>query len=136
MPAQANRLIAVRQHKAEHHLNTKHQRMEIPHNRRLIQKSDPIGRRNTAKGFHALLHKEPLFGCHGIVVLIEQKRTDKGKGNVNKLLLHPLIAFCIQKIIEKSFLYNSTPLLKDVPQDILAEDDEELSAALDFADSF
>lgn len=42
----------------------------------------------------------------------------------------------IQKIIEKSFLYNSTPLLKDVPQDILAEDDEELSAALDFADSF
>ena len=42
----------------------------------------------------------------------------------------------IQKIIEKSVLYNSTPLPKDVPQVIPAEDDEELSAALDFADSF
>ena len=42
----------------------------------------------------------------------------------------------IQRIIEKSVLYNSTPLLKDVPQVIPTEDDEELSAALDFADSF
>lgn len=42
----------------------------------------------------------------------------------------------IQRIIEKSVLYNSTPLLKDVLQVIPSEDDEELSAALDFADSF
>lgn len=42
----------------------------------------------------------------------------------------------IQRIIEKSVLYNSTPLLKDVPQVIPTEDDGELSAALDFADSF
>lgn len=42
----------------------------------------------------------------------------------------------IQRTIEKSVLYNSTPLLKDVPQVISTEDDEELSAALDFADSF
>lgn len=95
MPAQANRLIAIRQHKAEHHLNTKHQRMEIPYNRGLIQKGDPIGRRNTAEGFHALLHKEPLFGCHFVVILIEQERTDEGKSNVNKLLLHPFVAFRI-----------------------------------------
>ena len=42
----------------------------------------------------------------------------------------------IQRTIEKSVRYNSTPLLKDVPQVIPTEDDEELSAALDFADSF
>lgn len=42
----------------------------------------------------------------------------------------------IQRIIEKSVLNNSTPLLKDVPQVLPTEDDEELSAALDFADSF
>ena len=42
----------------------------------------------------------------------------------------------IQRTIEKSVLYNSTPLLKDVPQVISTEDDEELSAALDFVDSF
>ena len=42
----------------------------------------------------------------------------------------------IQRTIEKSVLYNSTPLLKDVPQVISTEDDEELSAAFDFVDSF
>lgn len=42
----------------------------------------------------------------------------------------------IQQIIEKTVLYNSTPLEKDVPYDLTEDDDEELSAALDFADSF
>lgn len=42
----------------------------------------------------------------------------------------------IQKIIEKTVLYNSTPLEKDVTYDLSEDDDEELSAALDFADSF
>ena len=42
----------------------------------------------------------------------------------------------IQNIIEKTIRYNSTPLTKDVPQIIPDEDDQELSAALDFADSF
>ena len=43
----------------------------------------------------------------------------------------------IQNIIEKTVIYNSTPLTKDVPYDLSRdEDDEELSAALDFADSF
>lgn len=43
----------------------------------------------------------------------------------------------IQNIIEKTVIYNSTPLTKDVPYDLSKdEDDEELSAALDFADSF
>lgn len=42
----------------------------------------------------------------------------------------------IQKIIEKTVLYNSTPLEKDVSYDLSEDDDEELSAALDFADSF
>ena len=43
----------------------------------------------------------------------------------------------IKNIIEKTVLYNSTPLTKDVEYDHSKdEDDEELSAALDFADSF
>ena len=43
----------------------------------------------------------------------------------------------IKNIIEKTVLYNSTPLTKDVEYDLSKdEDDEELSAALDFADSF
>lgn len=42
----------------------------------------------------------------------------------------------VQKIIEKTVLYNSTPLEKDVSYDLSEDDDEELSAALDFADSF
>ena len=42
----------------------------------------------------------------------------------------------IQRIIEKTVLYNSTPLTHDVPQVIPDEDDENISAALDFADSF
>ncbi len=43
----------------------------------------------------------------------------------------------IKNIIEKTVLYNSTPLTKDVEYDPSKdEDDEELSAALDFADSF
>lgn len=42
----------------------------------------------------------------------------------------------IQRIIEKVVLYNSTPLAHDVPQVIPEEDDENISAALDFADSF
>ena len=42
----------------------------------------------------------------------------------------------IQRIIEKTVLYNSTPLAHDVPLVIPEEDDENISAALDFADSF
>lgn len=42
----------------------------------------------------------------------------------------------IQRIIEKTVIYNSTPLTNDVPQVIPEDDDEKLSAALDFADSF
>lgn len=43
----------------------------------------------------------------------------------------------IQNIIEKAVIYNSTPLTKDVSYDLSKDgDDEELSAALDFADSF
>ena len=43
----------------------------------------------------------------------------------------------IKNIIEKTVLYNSTPLTKDVEYDLSKdEDDEELSAALDFADNF
>ena len=42
----------------------------------------------------------------------------------------------IQNIIEKTIRYNSMPLTKDVPQIIPDEDNENISAALDFADSF
>ena len=42
----------------------------------------------------------------------------------------------IQRIIEKTVLYNSTPLTHDAPLVIPEEDDENISAALDFVDSF
>ena len=87
MLAYTDGLLRVGQHKTEHHLYSKHKGVEIPYNRRLVEQSDTVGRRIAAKGFHTLLHQEPLFGSHRIIILIEQHGSQIGKGNINELLL-------------------------------------------------
>ena len=95
VPADADRLFAVRQHEAEHHLYSKHKGVEIPNNRRLIEQGDPVGRGNATKGLHTLLHELPLLRGHFVIVLIVQHGSQIGKGQVGKLLLYPFIALRI-----------------------------------------
>lgn len=95
MPAKLNRIFAVGQHKAEHHLNSKHERVKIPNNRRLIQKSHMIGWSDAAKSCHALLHHLPGFIVQCIIILIIKETVDIGKRPVNELLFHPFISLRI-----------------------------------------
>lgn len=57
--ANPQRSLIVRQHEAEHHLDTQQQRMEVPHDRRLVQQRDMIGRRDPVKGGHRLTVQIP-----------------------------------------------------------------------------
>lgn len=57
VPAKADRIFAVDQHKAEHHLHSQKHGMEIPDNGMIIHKSDMIGGYIAAKGRYALLHQ-------------------------------------------------------------------------------
>ena len=70
MFADTDGLFCVGQHEAEHHLHPKYQGVEIPDNRRLVKQSNAVGRRNAARGFHALLHEKSMFGGDGILVLV------------------------------------------------------------------
>ena len=47
--AHPQRGLILSHHEAEHHLQTDQQRMKIPHDGRLVQQCDPVGRRNAAK---------------------------------------------------------------------------------------
>lgn len=55
MLTEPDRVFAVRQHESEHHLNPKHEGVEIPDNRQLMQKSDMIDWSDTSKSNHAML---------------------------------------------------------------------------------
>ena len=79
MPAKLNRVFAVGQHKAEHHLNAQQQGMKIPNDGRLIQKSYMIGWSDAAKSCHALLHHLPGFIVQCIIIRIIKKTVDIGK---------------------------------------------------------
>lgn len=70
MPAKLNRVFAVGQHKAEHHLYAQQQGMKIPNDGRLIQKSYMIGWSDAAKSCHALLHHLTGFIVQCIIILI------------------------------------------------------------------
>ena len=95
MPAKLNRVFAVGQHKAEHHLNSKHERVKIPNNRRLIQKGYMISWSDAAKCRHALLHHLPGFIVQCIIILIIKETVDIGKRPVDELLFYPFISLRI-----------------------------------------
>ena len=71
----------------------------------------------------------------GIVRMMDSKDEITGPVNLGNPGEFTILELA-QRIIEKTVLYNSTPLTHDVPQVIPDEDDENISAALDFADSF
>ena len=83
VPAKLNRVFAVGQHKAEHHLNSKHERVKIPNDGWLIQKSYMIGWSDAAKRCHALLHHLPGCIVQCIIILIIKETVDIGKRPVN-----------------------------------------------------
>ena len=61
MFAQANGIIFICQHEAEHHLHSKHQGMKIPNDSGLIQEGDSVSRGDAAKGFHTLLKQHSVI---------------------------------------------------------------------------
>ena len=79
MLADTDGLLRISEHKAEHHLYSKHKGVEIPYDSRLVEQSDAVGRRNAAKGFHALLHQKPLFGKAEMITGLPQNRRFCGK---------------------------------------------------------
>lgn len=93
--AQTDRFFRICQHETEHHLYPQQHGMEIPYNRRLIQKSDMISWRIAAVSCHALLHHQFCVLIYGVVVLIIEHTRHIGKCPVGKLLLHPIVAFRI-----------------------------------------
>ena len=91
MFAKLNRVFAVCQHKAEHHLNPKHKGVEIPDNRRLVKQCNPVSWCNTAKGCHSFPHQKPLIWCHIIVIFVKNNRSQESERQINKLLFHPFV---------------------------------------------
>lgn len=67
--------------------------MEVPNNRRLIQKGDMVGRRDAVKRRHALPVKVAGVLVDHIVVLIIENAGGEGKHPIGKLLLEPFIPF-------------------------------------------
>lgn len=87
MFADADGLLSVGQHKAEHHLYSKNQRVKILYDRRLIKQSNMVGLCIAAKGRHSFLHQKPLLQRYTIIIFVEQHRSQIGKSNVSELLL-------------------------------------------------
>ena len=77
--AHAERSFLLCQHKAEHHLQTNQQRMEVPNNGWLVQQCDPVGGRNTAEGCNALRHQLLFVRIKGIAMFIEILAGNEGK---------------------------------------------------------
>ena len=71
--AQAQGLIPVHQHEAEHHLDTQQQRMEIPIDGGLIQQLNVVAGGNPAKCSHSLAVQPPFVLAHEIIVIVVEK---------------------------------------------------------------
>lgn len=69
--AHAKRGLILSHHKAEHHLQTNQQRVEIPDDGGFVQQCDPVGRRNAAECRNTLCHKPLFVRIKSIAMLIE-----------------------------------------------------------------
>ena len=69
--AHPQRGLILSHHEAEHHLQTNQQRMEIPHDGRLVQQCDSVGGSNAAEGCNTLRHQLLFIRIKGIAMLIE-----------------------------------------------------------------
>ena len=95
MLAQAQGLLIVHQHEAEHHLDTQQQGMEIPVNGRLIQQLDVVAGSDPAKCGHSLTMQSPFVLAHEVIVIVVEKGGGQGKGPVFELLGNPVVRFRI-----------------------------------------
>ena len=72
MLAQAQGLLIVHQHEAEHHLDTQQQGMEIPVNGRLIQQLDVVAGGDSAERSHGLAIQLPRVLINRIIIIVVQ----------------------------------------------------------------
>ena len=77
--AHPQRGLILCHHEAEHHLQTNQQRMEIPHDGRLVQQCDSVGGSNAAEGSNTLRHQLFFIHIKGIAMFIEILAGNEGK---------------------------------------------------------
>ena len=70
--AQAQGLVIVHQHEAEHHLDTQQQRMKVPVNGGLIQQLDVVAGGDPAKCGHGFAIQTPCVLVDGILIIVVQ----------------------------------------------------------------
>jgi len=93
--AQFHRVVFICQQEAEHHMNSQHERVKVPYNRRLFIKCNMVCGCIAAEGCHAHLHGITLLYRHPVIVQIIEKRIGHIEGPVLKLVYNPVIGFCI-----------------------------------------
>src|SRR5699024_9616856 len=93
--AQAQGLVTVYQHEAEHHLDAQQQRMEIPIDGGLIQQLNVVAGGNPAERSHGLAIQPPCVLVNGIIVIVVQNGGGQCKGPIFELLGNPVVGFRI-----------------------------------------
>ena len=93
--AQAQGLVTVYQHEAEHHLDAQQQRMEIPIDGGLIQQLDVVAGGDPTKCGHGLAVQPPCVLVNGIIVIVVQNGGGQCKGPIFELLGNPVVGFRI-----------------------------------------
>src|SRR5699024_1455057 len=93
--AQAQGLVTVHQHEAEHHLDTQQQGVKIPVNGGLIQQLNVVCGGNPAKCGHSLAVQPPFVLAHEIIVIVVETGGGQRKGPVLELVSNPLAGFRI-----------------------------------------
>ena len=89
--AQLHRLLFIRQQEAEHHVDGKHQGMEIPNNRGLFIQGNVICGCVATKGCHTHPHGVSLGFIHSVVVQIVKERVGHIEGQILELGHQPVI---------------------------------------------
>ncbi len=90
--ADAQRLLPVSQHEAEHHLNAQQQRMKIPYDGRLIEERNVVCRRDSAECRHALTVNTSRRFIKLIVILVIERACCEGKCPIAELSQRPIVA--------------------------------------------
>ena len=95
MLAQAQGLVTVHQHEAEHHLDTQQQGVKVPIDGGLIQQLNVVAGGDPTKCGHGLAVQSPCVLVDGIIVIVVQNGGGQRKGPVLELLGNPLVGFRI-----------------------------------------
>ena len=95
MLAQAQGLVTVHQHEAEHHLDAQQQGVKIPVNGGLIQQLNVVAGGDPAERSHGLAVQPPFVLAHESIVIVVEKGGGQRKGPVFELLGNPVVRFRI-----------------------------------------